>query len=305
MGDRRSDRAAATPPGAPRAAGGPEPGPAGVRRVDGAARQAGRRPPGAARARRSPGVVLVFDYLAGSLWRYRARRAGALVHSFLALLLAVPYVALHRRGLPRLTAATAVKTVTPGADAVRTAAWARSELAVRLGHRPDLDGWTVTVSSFYVLLNRPADRVPEMGNGVGAGGRRAPDAHPHGDRAARRPHPPRGGVPRRRHERRVPPGLRQQRDATGEAPCPGPSRVDTLRSACRAATRTCLPNTDAWSTAPVPAADRGLSTNPGPARPLRARRRRHRGVGGGHRLAPHGAGAVLGWQAGAPRVGGL
>jgi len=58
--------------------------------------------------------------------------------------------------------------VTPGADAIRTAAWARSELAVRLGHRPDVDGWTVTVSSFYVLLNRPADRIPEMGNGVGA-----------------------------------------------------------------------------------------------------------------------------------------
>lgn len=115
-----------------------------------------------------PGVVLVYDHVARSLCRYRARRAGALVHSVLALLLAVPFVALHRRRLPRLTATTAVKKVTPGADALRTAAWARSELAVRLGHRPDLDGWTVTVSSFYVLLNRPADRVPEMGNGVGA-----------------------------------------------------------------------------------------------------------------------------------------
>ncbi len=115
-----------------------------------------------------PGVVLVYDYLVGSLWRYRARRFGALAHSVLALLLAVPLVALHRRGLPRLTAATAVKRVTPGADAVRTAAWARSELAVRLGQRPDLDGWTVTVSSFYVLLDRPGDRVPEMGSGVGA-----------------------------------------------------------------------------------------------------------------------------------------
>jgi len=115
-----------------------------------------------------PGVVLVYDYLAGSLWRYRARRTGALVHSFLALLLAVPFVTLHRRRLPRLTATTAVKKVDPRADAVRTAAWARSGLAVRLGHGPDLDGWTVTVSSFYVLLNRPTDRVPEMGNGVGA-----------------------------------------------------------------------------------------------------------------------------------------
>lgn len=115
-----------------------------------------------------PGVVLVYDYRAGSPWRYRARRLGALVHSVLALLLAVPFVVLHRRGLPPLSAATAVKKVTPGPDAVRTAAWARSELAVRLGHRPDLDGWTVTVSSFYVLLNRPDDRVPEMGSGVGA-----------------------------------------------------------------------------------------------------------------------------------------
>lgn len=115
-----------------------------------------------------PGVVLVYDYLAGSLWRYRARRLGALAHSVVALLLSVPLVALHRRGLPRLTAATTVKKVTPGSDAVRTAAWARSELAGRLGQRPDLDGWTVTVSSFYVLLNRPADRVPEMGSGVGA-----------------------------------------------------------------------------------------------------------------------------------------
>jgi len=68
-----------------------------------------------------PGVVLVYDYLAGSLWRYRARRLGALTHSVVALLLAVPLVALHRRGLPRLSAATTVKKVTPGSDAVRTA----------------------------------------------------------------------------------------------------------------------------------------------------------------------------------------
>jgi len=31
-----------------------------------------------------PGVVLVYDYLAGSLWRYRARRLGALTHSVVA-----------------------------------------------------------------------------------------------------------------------------------------------------------------------------------------------------------------------------
>ncbi len=103
-----------------------------------------------------PGVVLVYDYLAGSMWRYRARPLGALVHSVIALMIAVPFVALHRRGLPRLTAATAAKKVTPGPDAPHTAAWARSDLAVRLGQRSDLDGWTVTVSSFYVLLHRPA-----------------------------------------------------------------------------------------------------------------------------------------------------
>lgn len=107
-----------------------------------------------------PGVVLVYDYLAGSLWRYRARRLSAIAHSVLRVLLSIPLVALHRRGLPHLSAATAVKKVTPGADAISTAAWARSELADRLALRPDLDGWTVAVSSFYVLLNRPTDRVP-------------------------------------------------------------------------------------------------------------------------------------------------
>jgi len=43
-----------------------------------------------------PGVVLVYDYLGGSPWRYRARQLGAHVRSVLALLLAVPFVALHR-----------------------------------------------------------------------------------------------------------------------------------------------------------------------------------------------------------------
>ncbi len=74
---------------------------------------------------------------------------------------------LHRRGLPSLSGATPVTLVSPGADAIRTAVWARSELATRLGHHPDLDGWTVTVSSFYILLNRPPDRLPETGAGVG------------------------------------------------------------------------------------------------------------------------------------------
>jgi len=169
VGGRRSGRAAVAPPGAPRAAGGPEPGAGGE---DAGCTVLHDRLVAAHGVSHvlvgPPGVVLVYDYLAGLLWRYRALRLGALVHNVLALLLAVPFVALHRRRLPRLTAATTVRKVTPGADAVRTAAWARSELAVRLGHRPDLDGWTVTVSSFCVLLNRPADRVPEMGNGVGA-----------------------------------------------------------------------------------------------------------------------------------------
>lgn len=113
-----------------------------------------------------PGVVLVYDYLAGSRWRYRARRLGAFTHSATALALAVPFVALHRRGLPRLTASTAIKTVTPGAT--RTAAWARDRLADQLGKQPLLDEWKVNVYAFYVLLNRPADRVAHMGHGVGA-----------------------------------------------------------------------------------------------------------------------------------------
>lgn len=113
------------------------------------------------------GVVLVYDYLAGSSWRYQGRRSGALLHSAISLLLAVPLVLLHRRGLPPLSGSTPVKLVSPGDDAIRTAVWARSELATRLGHRPELDGWTVTVTSFYVLLNRPPDRLPETGAGIG------------------------------------------------------------------------------------------------------------------------------------------
>lgn len=115
-----------------------------------------------------PGVVLVYDYLAGSWWRYQGRRAAAVLHSVLALVLTAPWVMVHRRGLPRLSAATPTTLVTPGGDAIRTAVWARGELAARLAHRPELDGWTVTVTSFYVMLNRPPDRVPETGGGVGA-----------------------------------------------------------------------------------------------------------------------------------------
>ena len=55
----------------------------------------------------------------------------------------------------------------PGPDALRTAVWARTELAGRLGRRPELDGWTVTVSSLYVLLSRPNDRTTDSGTGVG------------------------------------------------------------------------------------------------------------------------------------------
>lgn len=113
-----------------------------------------------------PGVVLVFDHLAGSRWRYRARRLGAFAHSALALTLAIPFVVLHRRGLPRLTASTTIKTVTP--ESTRTAGWARDTLADRLHKQPALDGWNVNVYAFYVLLHRPADRVVKMGHGVGA-----------------------------------------------------------------------------------------------------------------------------------------
>ncbi len=113
------------------------------------------------------GVVLVYDFVAGSWWRYQGRRSAALLHSVAALILAVPLVMLHRRGLPQLSGATPVTLVTPGADAIGTAVWARGELATHLGHRPELDGWAVTVTSFYVLLNRPPDRLPEAGAGVG------------------------------------------------------------------------------------------------------------------------------------------
>lgn len=113
------------------------------------------------------GVVVAYDYLAGSWWRYQGRRAAALLHSALALVLTIPLVTLHRRGLPPLSAATPVKYVTPGPDALRTAVWARNELVTRLGHRPELDGWTVTVSSLYVLVSRPNDRTTESGTGVG------------------------------------------------------------------------------------------------------------------------------------------
>jgi hypothetical protein len=113
------------------------------------------------------GVVLVYDYLAGSWWRYQGRRTAALLHSAVALVLAIPFVMLHRRGLPPLSAITPIKFVTPGPDALRTAVWARNELAGRLGRRPELDGWTVTVTSLYVLLSRPNDRTTESGTGVG------------------------------------------------------------------------------------------------------------------------------------------
>jgi hypothetical protein len=114
-----------------------------------------------------PGAVLVYDYLAGSWWRYLGRRAAALVHSAVALVLSVPLVMLHRRGLPPLSTATPVKYVTPGPDALRTAEWARNELVKRLSHRPELDDWTITVSLIYVLLSRPNDRITESGTGVG------------------------------------------------------------------------------------------------------------------------------------------
>ena len=43
---------------------------------------------------------------------------------------------------------------------------ASSQRGSRIGRT--FDGWTVAVSSFYVLLNRRANRVPSMGSGVGA-----------------------------------------------------------------------------------------------------------------------------------------
>ena len=113
------------------------------------------------------GVVLVYDYLAGSWWRYQGRRMVALLRSAVVLVLAMPLVMLRSRALPGLSTATTIRYLTPGPDALRTAVWARTELAGRLGRRPELDGWTVTVSSLYVLLSRPNDRTTDSGTGVG------------------------------------------------------------------------------------------------------------------------------------------
>lgn len=114
-----------------------------------------------------PGVVLVYDYPAGSRWLYQGRRAAALMHSALALVLTVQLMMVHRRGLPPLSATTPTTLISPGDVALRTTVWARSELATRLAQRPELHGWTVAVTSFYVLLNRPPDRAPTTGAGVG------------------------------------------------------------------------------------------------------------------------------------------
>jgi len=118
-----------------------------------------------------PGVVLVYPYTAGAhaRLRYQLRRARVLAHSLLAWVLALPLVVLRVRPLPHLSAATPVTQIQPSAPSQDTAAWARHELATRLGHRPALDAWSVIVYAYYAVLNRPPDRQFTAGNRLGYG----------------------------------------------------------------------------------------------------------------------------------------
>jgi len=118
-----------------------------------------------------PGVVLVYPYTAGAhaRLRYQLRRARVLAHSLLAWVLALPLVILRVRPLPHLSAATPITQIQPSAPSQDTAAWARHELATRLGHRPALDAWSVIVYAYYAVLNRPPDRQFTAGNRLGHG----------------------------------------------------------------------------------------------------------------------------------------
>ena len=136
-----------------------------------AARPLGRRPPGPAHSHRPPGVVLIYPYTAGAhaRLRYQLRRARVLAHSLLAWVLALPLVILRVHPLPHLSAATPITQIQPSAPSQDTAAWARHELATRLGHRPALDAWSVIVYAYYAVLNRPPDRQFTAGNRLGYG----------------------------------------------------------------------------------------------------------------------------------------
>jgi len=88
--------------------------------------------------------VLIYPYAAGrnARLRYQLRRARVLAHSLLAWALALPLVVLRVHPLPHLSAATPITQIQPSAPSQDTAAWARHELATRLGHRPALDAWS-------------------------------------------------------------------------------------------------------------------------------------------------------------------
>jgi len=118
-----------------------------------------------------PGVVLVYPYTAGrnARLRYQLRRARVLAHSLLAWALALPLVVLRVRPLPHLSATTPITQIQPSAPSQDTAAWARHELATRLGHRPALDAWSVIVYAYYAVGNRPPDRQFTAGNRLGYG----------------------------------------------------------------------------------------------------------------------------------------
>ena len=118
-----------------------------------------------------PGVVLVYPHTAGThaKLRYQLRRAQVLTHSVLVWLLALPLVLLRVRSLPHLSATTPVTQIHPSAPGQDTAAWARQELATRLGHRPSLDAWSVIVYAYYAVLNRPPDRIFTASNRLGYG----------------------------------------------------------------------------------------------------------------------------------------
>ena len=118
-----------------------------------------------------PGVVLIYPYTAGAhaRLRYQLRRARVLAHSLLAWVLALPLVILRVHPLPHLSAATPVTQIQPSAPSQDTAAWARHELATRLGHRPALDAWSVIVYAYYAVGNRAPDRSFTAGNRLGHG----------------------------------------------------------------------------------------------------------------------------------------
>jgi len=118
-----------------------------------------------------PGVVLIYPYTAGAhaRLRYQLRRARVLTHSLLAWALALPLVVLRVRPLPHLSATTPITQIQPSAPSQDTAAWARHELATRLGHRPALDAWSVIIYAYYAVLDRPPDLSFTAGNCLGYG----------------------------------------------------------------------------------------------------------------------------------------